>query len=210
MFLVTPDHRVELAGLRRLGEIARIFLQRVIALLGGRGVGRAALADGVDRLVQPLRRDAGGLQRLGGFGLFDGKGLQQALGGDIAVAGLLTDLLRGVEDAGEFGREIDLARAGARNLRHFFERRFFFAKRKPRVAACCVDEAGGKALLVIEQHFQKVFRREALVALTQRQRLGGLDEATRTLGVFLEIHKSSPPRHISEAQAGRFRNAVTG
>ena len=49
-FLVAADDRIELAFARRLGEVAGIFLQRVIALLGRRGVGRAALADVVDRL----------------------------------------------------------------------------------------------------------------------------------------------------------------
>ena len=34
-FLVAPDHRIELAVARRLGEIAGIFLQRVIGVLGG-------------------------------------------------------------------------------------------------------------------------------------------------------------------------------
>ena len=34
-FLVAPDHRVELAGRAHRGQVARIFLQRVIALFGG-------------------------------------------------------------------------------------------------------------------------------------------------------------------------------
>ncbi len=33
-FLVAPDHRIKLAGTRHLGEVAAIFLQRVIAFLG--------------------------------------------------------------------------------------------------------------------------------------------------------------------------------
>ncbi len=46
---------------------------------------------------------------------------------------------------------------------------------------------------------------EALVALTQSQALSGLDEAARTFGVFLEIHRSTlllgtipeaPARHL--------------
>ena len=57
-FLVAADHRVELAGARVGGQVARIFLQRVIALLGGGRIGGAALAQVVDRLVERLRRDA--------------------------------------------------------------------------------------------------------------------------------------------------------
>ena len=54
-FLVAADHRIELARAGHLGEVARVFLQRVIALLGGGRIGGAALADVVDRLVQRLR-----------------------------------------------------------------------------------------------------------------------------------------------------------
>ncbi len=106
--LVAADDRIELAVLRGLGEVAGIFLQRIIALLGGRRVGRASLADRVDRLIQALRGDTGILQDLCGFRLLDGQGLQQALGGNEAVARLLGKLLRGIEDARHFRREIDL------------------------------------------------------------------------------------------------------
>ena len=44
-FLVATDDRVELVLSRLLGEIARVFLERLIALLGGRGVGFASLAE---------------------------------------------------------------------------------------------------------------------------------------------------------------------
>ena len=39
-FLVAPDHRIELAVARRLGQIARVFLQRVIGLFGVRRIRR--------------------------------------------------------------------------------------------------------------------------------------------------------------------------
>ena len=49
-FLVAADDRVELAAARRFGEIAGIFFERIIALLGGRRVGGAPLAQRVDGL----------------------------------------------------------------------------------------------------------------------------------------------------------------
>ena len=54
--LVAADDRIELAVARLLGQVAGVFLQRVVAGFGRRGVGGAALADFVDRLVQ--RRSA--------------------------------------------------------------------------------------------------------------------------------------------------------
>ena len=56
--LVAPDHRIELALGRGLGEVARVFLERVVSLLGAGRIGRAALAQLVDRRVQPLRGHA--------------------------------------------------------------------------------------------------------------------------------------------------------
>lgn len=53
--LVAADHGVELLVARRLGEVAGVALERVVALLGGGAVGGPALAHGV----------RGGLQRLG-------------------------------------------------------------------------------------------------------------------------------------------------
>ena len=57
--LVAADHRIELACCGSLRQVTRIALQRVIALLGGCGVGGAPLAQIVDRGVEALRSDAG-------------------------------------------------------------------------------------------------------------------------------------------------------
>ena len=112
--LVAADDRIELAGARVGGQVARIFLQRVIALLGDGRVGGAALAEIVDRLVQRLRRHAGLGEDVGGLGrLLHGERGQQPLDRDEAVAGLLGDLLGGGEDLRERLRQIELAGAAS-------------------------------------------------------------------------------------------------
>ncbi len=63
--LVAANDRIELAVARSVGEVAGVFLQRVILVLGARRVGGAALADVVDRRVEGLRGDAGIGQNLG-------------------------------------------------------------------------------------------------------------------------------------------------
>ena len=50
--LVAADDRIELAGARGFGEVARIFLQRVIGVFGARVVGGAALAQFLDGGVE--------------------------------------------------------------------------------------------------------------------------------------------------------------
>ena len=61
-----------------------------------------------------------------------------------------------------------------------------------RVAAGGRDQAGGGAFLIVQQCLQQVFRGDPLVELADRDGLGGLQEAARTLGELLDIHLSCP------------------
>ena len=98
-FLVAADHRIKLAVARRLRQIAGIFLQRVISVLGRGGVGRAAFAQRLNGGVEILRRRAGLGERLAGIAvLLKGKREQKTLDGDETVAGLHAGLLSCVED----------------------------------------------------------------------------------------------------------------
>ena len=191
-FLVAADDRIELAVARGLGQIAGIFLQRVIGVLGRRAVGGAALAQGLDRGIESLRRDAGIGQNLSGFAvLFQREREQQPLDRDETVAGLLARLLGGVEDPRQRRIEIDLAGAAAGNFRPLGQRRLGGCERRARIAAGAVDQTRGEPFRVVEQDFQQMFGRELLVSLALRERLGGLHEAAAAVGVFLKIHVSS-------------------
>ena len=202
--LVAADDRVELALARRLGQVARVFLQRVVAGFGRGGVGGAALADLVDGLVEAGRRHAGIGEDLRRRRVpLHGEREQQALDGDVGIAGLLGELLGGGEDLCERRREIDLARS-ARHFRQLGERRFRGEERVLGTPAGALDQARRHPFGIVEQHLQKMLRRELLVALAQGVGLGGLDEAARPLRVFLEIHASLPfgPAPRPEASRG--------
>ena len=56
-FLVAADHRVELALARGRSQVAGVFLQRIIGVLGGGGVGGAALAQIVSIACSAPGRD---------------------------------------------------------------------------------------------------------------------------------------------------------
>ena len=130
-FLVAADDRIELAGLGRLGEIAGIFLQRVIGIFGRRIVGRAALAEVFDRGIEQLRGDPGiGEDAAGVAALFHAERQQQAFDRDVAVAGLLRDLLGIVEEPRRGRREIELAGPGALDLRAVWRARDRSAPRR--------------------------------------------------------------------------------
>ena len=133
-FLVAADHRIELAVARRLGEVAGIFLERVIGVLGRGRIGGAALAQRLDGGVEVLRRDAGLGEDLAGLAvLLDRERQQQPLDGDEAVAGLLGGLLGGVEHARQRRLEIELAGAAALHLRQLGKRRLDGRQRVARV-----------------------------------------------------------------------------
>ena len=146
-FLVAADHRIELAVARRLGQVAGIFLQRVIGVFRRGAVGGAALAQRVDGGIEVLRGDAAlAQQRTGLAVLVERQRQQQALHRDETVAGLLGGLLGGLESARGRRRQIDLAGAGARNLRHLAEGVFGGLQDRARIAAGAVDQTAGQAL----------------------------------------------------------------
>ncbi|MGY4433335.1 hypothetical protein ACVWWO_005812 [Bradyrhizobium sp. F1.13.1] len=193
--LVAADDRIELAVARRLGEVAGIFLQRVIGVLGRGGVRGPALAQRFDRRVEVLRGDTAlGQDRTRLAGLLQREAEQQPLDRDKAVAGLLAGLFGGVEGAGELGRQIDLAGSAARDLRHLVQGVLGRLQDCAGIAAGAVDQAGGEAFIVVQQHFQDVQGRKLLVPFAHRKRLRRLDEAPGAFGIFLDVHIFSVPR----------------
>ena len=202
--LVAADHRVELAVARRLGEVAGIFLQRVVGVLGRGVVGGAALAERVDGGVEALRRDARLREDAAGLGLLlDRQREQHALDRDEAVAGLLGRLLGGVEEAHQLAGRLRL-RGGARDLRLLGEPLLDRRMGVAGAAAGPVDEAGAQPFGIVEQHLQDVAGRELRVALAHGERLRRLHEAPGPLGVFLEIHVITPsPARPSSREARR-------
>ena len=159
-FLVAADHRIELAFARRFRQIARIFLQRVILILSGGAVGRAPLAQSLDRGVERLRGDAGlreDARRVGP--LLEREREQQPLDRDVRIAGLLRDLLGVVEEPRRGGPHVDLARARALHLGELRERGFRLGQRLARAAARAVDEPGGEPFVVVEQNLEEVLGR---------------------------------------------------
>ena len=114
---------------------------------------------------------------------------QQALDRDEAVAGLLSELLGLLEQARGLGCEVNLAGAAAFDLGQLGQRCRGRLEGTLGIAARALDQIGGQALRVVEQHLEEMLGREALMALAQGQRLRRLDEAARALGVFLEVHR---------------------
>ena len=189
-FVVTPDHRIKLALAGDRGEIAGIFLQRVETLFGRGRIGRAALADIVDRLVERLRGDAGARKRLRRRGrAFDGKRLKQAFHRDETVTGLLGGFLGSSEYLGDGLGQIELA-VSARYLGKFGQGCVIGEARVSRTTAGAFDQRCRHALIVVEQDFKHMFGSELLMALCKGPGLCGLDESADSFRIFLDIHMS--------------------
>ena len=202
-FLVAADHRIKLALARGLREIAGIFLQRVIGVLGGGGIGGAALAQRIDGRIEILRRHAGLGEYLAGFAvLLQREREQQPFDGDETVSGLLTGFFGGVENARQRRIEIDLPGAAAADLRPLGERCFHRLQCLTGLAAGAIDQTGREPLGIVEQNLEQVFGGKLLMAFAQGQRLGGLHEPAGTVGEFLEIHFSTPSAHDGAGNGG--------
>ena len=173
-----------------LGEIARIALERIIAVLGGLGVRGPSAAQLVDRRIEILSGDAGLRQHPANVGILGERhGKEQALYRDILVAGLGRDLLGLIENADGVAVECRrLRRAAARDRGNLRDQHIDFAAGGLRVPARSLDQARGHALLVVEQGLQEMRRRDALMMFANRDRLGGLQEAPGAVGQFLKIH----------------------
>ena len=193
-FLVTPDHRIELAAACQRGHVARVFLQRVEAGFGIRTVDLAALANVADRLLQRLRRGAGIAQSTSGRCVGGRDRRQQPVLRDVFVAGLGCGLLRGVKQTDQFRRDLRLAGTGALHLGQPGEFRFYRRQGGFGIAAGMADQARGSTFLIVQQCLQQMLGGDLLMEVADGNRLGGLQESPGPLGEFFNIHIGVPVR----------------
>ena len=108
-FVVAPDHRVELARARSLGQVQGVLFQRLAAAFG-LGAGYVLRpAQGGDRLLQRLLAAARFLQQASGLALVLGQGEHEHLRGDELVAALLRRAIGQVQKVGQFARYLHFA-----------------------------------------------------------------------------------------------------
>ena len=149
----------------------------------------------VDRRIEVLRSHAGLGERAADVAVLCQRHRQQdALDRDIAVAGLLRDLLRLVEDADRIAVDARCLRGAAASDRgHFGHQGVGFALRGLGVATRGVDQPSRHALLIVEQRLQQMRRRDPLVMLADRDGLRRLQEAARAIGELFEVHSVETP-----------------
>ncbi len=187
-FLIAANDGIELAVPRRLSEVARIALQRIVSLFCRRCIRRAPFTNIGDRFVefnggnaslfQDLRRASIRLHRQRG---------QEPFGGYIFIAGFLADFLSRPEYLRRGRRHINLAVAALylRQFRQRFVRQLqcFF-----RLAARGANKVRGEPLLIVQERFQDVFGCELLMAVPQGDGLRGLNETACAVRIVFKLH----------------------
>ena len=162
--LVSADHRVDFAVERRLRQIAGKLLQRVVLVLRADAVGRAPLAEIVDRPVQALRRHARVAQNAAGRrSLRQSQRQEKALRRDEAIAGSLGQLFRLLEQTRGFRSEIDLPGARPFDTGNLGEFGLDGLQCGGGMALGRAYQPGGEPFLVVKQNFEDVFRLKPLM-----------------------------------------------
>src|SRR6202035_2616987 len=75
-----------------------------------------------------------------------------------------------------------------------------------RTATGGFDQVRGQPILVVEQHFKQVQRRDLLVTTAQRKILRRLNQGLETIRIFLDLHSSAPGVYLDPLTAAADRD----
>ncbi|KOT22176.1 hypothetical protein DM52_2199 [Burkholderia mallei] len=160
--VVAADHRIELARARALGQIDRVFLQRLALALGILAVHLRAAAHRGDRGFERAAREAVLARELAGFALVVGHREQEHLARDERVVQFLRFLVGLVQQAREFTADLDVA-ARARHLRQARDRFVERALQRLDVHARTRQQRARGAVLLRDERGQHVDGFDVLV-----------------------------------------------
>ena len=185
--LVTADDRVEPTLTGGRGQVARILLERLVGRLGvGRGDALGA-SDRLQRLQQPIAREAGVTQHAGGAVAAGEHREHEVLGGRVLVAESLRLDECGFERADE--RVADAGLAGrAVGGRQRVEHRVESTTHVGRVRAGTLQQRHRQPLGLVEQRTQQMRLGRLRMVAVARRRQRGTQCILRPAGQSLEVH----------------------
>ncbi len=185
--VVTADDRIELALLRALGEVDRVFLEGAPLLLDVGIVDLAAAADLVDRALDRGLLHARVLEDPGERALVFEGGQDEELAGDVLVTALLRDLVGEVQQPPEVVRQVHLA-ARAFHLRQSVERFTQLRAQRVDVGSALVEQRPHGAALLVQQGLHEVHGLDDLVVAPQGKRLRFLQRGLELGREFVLAH----------------------
>ena len=169
--VVTTDHGIKLALTGALGQVDRVFLERLALAFRIGVVGLVAAADGFDRRFNGSASQPCILRKTARLAPVLREGEKQHFRRDELVAALHRLLLREVEEVHEVARDLHVA-ARARNLRQALDGRVHFARQALDVHARTFKKAPARTFTVGEHSRQNVHRLDDLAVMSKRERLG--------------------------------------
>ncbi len=194
-FVIAPDDRVEFSFARELGEVARVFFQCPVAGFSLR-VGDALSASQIlDRGVDAVTRQPGGLQNTrGGRVAFRQNGEEDVLGGDVFVFEAVCLLVGEVNDPLDARGDEDLSRAAAEDVgfRAGAQGRVETVGQRVGADAQFFENLGDHPAGLFDQRQQDVFGVYLVVAVA-------LDDLRSALGGFLGSLGKSVKSHHGES-----------
>ena len=202
-FVVAADHRVELALPRLLGQVARVFRQRLPVFLGRRRVGGAALAQLFERLLQRLGIDRGAGEQVAQRRR---EPREQPLGGDEAVAAGAGRLGRALQHAGKLRRHIDRVRPVGVDRGQPCEPLLGAGPQQVGIAAGIADDPAGEPVGVVDHRLEQMLGKAILVTAGEGRHLRRLQQAARSLGEIHEVHDGPSLHARPPGGAGRRRS----
>ena len=186
-FLVTPDHRVELAIPRTLGQIQRVLVERLAIVLGIGIAHGFATAQCIDGGGQSGLLDARGGEQLAQITAQLQRGQQRELGGDELIAALLRFTIGQIQKLAEGLRGRDIAVElghGGQVIQLALEA----THQAGGIAARLVDQRLEAAIAVFQQCQQQVLRVNFIVTSPDGERLGIRQSVLQLAGEFVDAH----------------------
>ena len=187
-FVVTANHRVELALARALGQVKAVFLERLALVFGIGAVHVLAAAHRLNGGFQALARQAVGAGHVAQGALGIRHRQQKQLAGNELVAALECFLFGGLQQLGQLGVDLHLLLAG--HLGQAFDSRVGGCQQTRHIDAGALQQRF-RAVGLPEHGHQQVHGLDVGVVLAQRQALRVAQGFLEFGGQFILSHKSS-------------------
>ena len=181
-FLVAADDRIEFAAARHLGQVAAVFLQRLVGALRVLAGDALAAADGRERGEHTVARDAQPRQQFRcAAAVVAEQRQQQMLGADVVVVHRRCFALGILQDARGLPAQAGLGVAAV-DLRSLRQVGFELALHGRRVCAGLLQDLRHDPFGLLEQRQQQVLRFDLVVVIGLRELLGGENGLLPALG----------------------------
>ncbi len=196
-FVVTADHRIELALLGALGHVDGVLVQRLTRLLGIGVIDRRATAQVADGVLQGLLAHALGQQELAQTGVVVQRGKQYQFARDVLVALLLGEAIGLVEQTRQILRQVHVT-GGVLQLGQLVQLLGQGLAQRVDVEADLHQQGLDRTALLLQQSLHQVQRLDGRVIQANGNGLGIGERKLKLAGQSIDTHGCS-----SSGKAGR-------